>query len=174
MRTLFGRVHSDASFLVRVEGQIVAVASNDSVDRTFYAVQTGRRMAQAADQLQAILQTGQGDLSMVLCRINEQLEASRSAGFKRVWQMCQEIADYLTENCGPCPRRLAAVVTTSLEACQAIQLHAEAIAECALYHKTEESFRRRNGAGMPDPRTLRIDSPHEHLTLLSHCPPEDG
>ncbi len=142
------------------------------MDRTIYAVQTRQRMAQAAGQLQAILQTGQGDLSKVLCQIKEQLEASRSAGFERVWQMCQEIADYLAEDCGPCPRRLTAVVTTSLEACQAIQLHAEAIAECALYRRTEDAFHPRNGARMPDPRTLRIDSPHKHSTLLSHCPEE--
>lgn len=138
----------------------MAIVSNESVDRTFYAAETRRRMAQVAIRLQAVLWAGQGDLHTVLCRVEEQLEASRLAGFEHIVQVCREMADCLledglVEDRRPGPRHLAAVATTSLEACRAIASHAEVIAECAL------------DADMPEGKMLRVDSRHETSTLLA-------
>lgn len=96
-------------------------------------------MARAMGDLAAIQRAGGGDLSGVLARLRDQADASRLAGLPPLFQLCQ-IAEscVFLEVCLAPPRathrpRPKGIVAVLLGVCQAIELHAEAVAKTLLY-----------------------------------------
>jgi len=96
--------------------------------RQRYAAQTRRRIARTIAGLLKMEGKGGGDISQVLLHVRRQAEASRRAGFERVARLCQSMEDCLTGIGSGEQLRLDAFVTTLVEVCQSIELHADAVA----------------------------------------------
>ncbi len=91
-------------------------------------------MAHPENELQAMLRydTGDGDIDGVIHQMREQEEASRRAGFDHVCTLCRAMKDGVAEVRGAgCPWRSAAAATL-FDACRAIQLHADSVAQSVL------------------------------------------
>ena len=93
-----------------------------------YAVQTRRRMAHAVSELQAILRYDTGDVDGVIHQMHEQEEASRRAGFDHVLTLCRTTEEGVSEVRGNGRPQRSAAAATLLDACRAIQLHADSVA----------------------------------------------
>ncbi len=96
-----------------------------------YAVQTRRRMADAASELQAMLRygTGDGNIDGVIHQMHEQEEASRRIGFDHVCTLCRAMKDGVAEVRGAGRPWRSAAAATLFDACRTIQLHADSVAQ---------------------------------------------
>jgi len=109
------------------KGQNMAGEGEFVTSRSRYAAETHRRIARTISGLLKMEGNGGGDISQVLLHVRRQEAASRHAGFERVARLCQSMEDCLAGiRSGEHPR-LDAFVTTLVEVCQAIELHADAI-----------------------------------------------
>jgi len=110
------------------KGQNMAGEGEFAISQKRYAAETHRRIARTISGLLKMEGNGGGDISQVLLQVRRQEEASRRAGFERVARLCQSMEDCLTGIRSGEQPRLDAFVTTLVEVCQAIELHADAIA----------------------------------------------
>ena len=147
--------------------------SDTGIARGRYAAETRERMAHLISSLLNIQRSGSGDTSGLSHRIDQQEQASRLAGFDRVARLCQTMEASLAGlRSGELPG-LAAAITTLLDVCRAIELHAEAIARMTVELDGSRPPRRRDpldrqAPGMGDAagiarrgRTMRSPTPQE-------------
>jgi len=104
-------------------------------------------MGQAIHDLKAIERSGAGDVRGVVARLREQQAAGRAAGYAPIVHLCESLEDcltlerLLTGDRGGMVSPHASMVAVLVDACRAIQLHAEAADKTASY------LRRRASAG---------------------------
>ncbi len=97
-----------------------------------YAVQTRRRMTHAVCELQAMLRYETGDIDAVMHQMRQQEEAALRRGFERVSTLCRAMKDGVTEVRGAGRPWRSAAAASLLDACRAIQLHADSVAQGVL------------------------------------------
>lgn len=125
--------------------QDVSKESNAGKESRRYAFETRQRMARTISDLSAIRLGGARNLNRVLRRVRQQETASRVAGFRGISELCFQMVDCASD--GHCGDRqwLAAVAATLLDACQAVDLHADAVAKTLIRPDGEEARCRDDG-----------------------------
>ena len=97
-----------------------------------YASATRERMARSIGDLLNIQRAGDGDITGLLRRLHEQEEASRLAGYERIRRLCQTMEDCLVGIRNGEHPGLAAVITTLLNVCRAVETHAASVADTVI------------------------------------------
>ncbi len=91
-----------------------------------YAAETQRRIGEVVRGVFAIRRCGETDIDGVIGRLREQAKASRGAGFRGIARLCTRMVDCLLKGRSD-PRWSASAGATCSNACETIQLHADAV-----------------------------------------------
>ena len=106
----------------------MTVKADMTAARDRYARETQRRVGRAISDLAAVRWANKIDVQDVLRSLGEQAAAAQSAGFPNIERLCHNMEEYLDDARQAEEARLVAVVTSMLDSCRTIQMHAEAVA----------------------------------------------
>ncbi len=126
--------------------RIMTVESGTTKQPDFYAASTRQRMGRAIAELQRFVRMGALNLDGTLRGLRDQEAASRQAGFEGISRLAQDAADRLASARGSGRLPAAAEVPGLLDACQYIEVHADAIAKRVIHATGAEACGRKSGA----------------------------